>query len=115
MRQEILLTVNDFSAHSGIPTIDLCLLLMQCCQRAQRSQASNIAFLPCPLNMISLDSQNLLIICTVDKHYSEVLQQFLDSYLKIDEPLPFFTSEKVCLFKIHFLYCIVNKIQIYEI
>lgn len=37
------------------------------------------------------------------------------SYLKIGEPLPFFTSEKVCLFKIHFLYCIVNKIQIYEI
>lgn len=55
--------------------LDLCLLLMQCCQRTQRSQASNIDFQPCPLNMISLDSQNLLIVCTVDEHYSEVLQQ----------------------------------------
>ncbi len=88
--------------------------VMKCCLRARRPQASNKGFRPCPLRTeISPVSLNLLMmLCTVDDEiynafaisrwgtlflkYSTI---FLRTLSQIWEPLPIFTSERLCLSK----------------
>ncbi len=90
--------------------------MMRCCLRAQRPRASNKGLWPCPLHIpyeISLVSLNLLmILCTVDDeicrafaiwHWGMLFLKYSTIFLRTlsqtGEPLPIFTSERLCLFK----------------
>ncbi len=98
----------------SIPGTESCRWVMQCHLRARRPRASNKGLRPCPLRTeISPVSLNLLMmLCTVDDEickafailrwetlflmYSTI---FLCTLSQIGEPLPIFTSERLCLSK----------------
>ncbi len=101
-------------AHLVMSMTESCRWVMQCRLRARRPRASNKGLRPCPLcTEISPVSLNLLMmLCTVDDEickafaiwcwgtlflkYSTI---FLRTLSQIGEPLPIFTSERLCLSK----------------
>ncbi len=101
-------------AHLVMSMTESCRWVMQCRLRAQRPQASNKGLRPCPLRTeISPVSLNLLMmLCTVDDEICKVFAIwrcgtlflkystiFLHTLSQIGEPLPIFTSERLCLSK----------------
>ncbi len=100
-------------AHLVMSMTESCRWVMQCCLRARRPRATNKGLRPCPLcTEISTVSLNLLMLCTADDEickafaiwrwrtlflkYSTI---FLRTLSQIGEPLPIFTSERLCLSK----------------
>ncbi len=94
-----------------------CRWVMQCRLRARRPQTSNEYLWPCPLcTAISPVSLNLLMmLCTVDDDIGKAFEiwrwgtLFLNYFtiiLQVGEPLPIFTSERLCLSKTSLLYLI---------
>ncbi len=101
-------------AHLVMSMTESCRWVMQCRSRARKPRASNKGLRPCPLRTeITPVSLNLLMtLCTVDDEicknfaiwrwgtlflkYSTI---FLDTLSQIGEPLPIFTSERLCLSK----------------
>ncbi len=85
-----------------------CRWVMQCRLRARRPRASNKGLRPCPLcTKISPVSLNLLmLLCTVDDEICKAFgiwrwgtfsTIFLRTLSQIGDPLPIFTSERLCL------------------
>ena len=88
----------------------ICPFQMSLCPdlRAWKSRTSSIDFHLCSLftEISPVSLYLLMVLCTVDdwskfsksyikKHYSEIAPQFEDSFWKIAEPLPIFTSERL--------------------
>ncbi len=118
MARRIVFTNSGFCkyswAHLVMSMAESCRWVMQWRLRAQRPRASNKGIRPCPLRTeISSVYMNLLMmLCTVDYEickafaiwrwgmlflkYSTI---FLSTLSQIEEPLPIFTSERLCLSK----------------
>ncbi len=116
MARWIVLTNSGFWkcswAHLVMSMIESCRWVMQCCLRAKRPRASNKILQPCPLRTeMSPVSLNLfMMLCTVDDevckaiailHWGTLFLKcyaiFLRTLSQIAEPLPIFTSERLCL------------------
>ncbi len=96
--------------------------VMQCCLKARKPQVSNKGLRPCLLFIeISAVSRNLLMmLCTVDNeickafaiwHWGTLFLKYSTFFSctlsQIGEPLPIFTSERLCLSKTSILYLIM--------
>ncbi len=118
MAQRIVFTDSDFWkyswAHLVMSITESCRWVMQCRLRAWRPRASNKVLLPCPIRTeISPVSLNLLMmLCISDDeickafaiwHWGTLFLMystiFLHTLSLIGEPLPIFTSERLCLSK----------------
>ncbi len=101
-------------AHLVMSMTEWCRWVIQCRLRARRPRASNKGLQPCPLHTeISLVSLNLLMmLCSVDDeickafaiwHWGTMFLKYSTIFLRtlsqIEEPLPIFTSERLCLSK----------------
>ncbi len=100
-------------AHLVMSMTESCRWVMQCRLRARRPRASNKGLRPCPLRTeISPVSLNLMMLCTVDDeickafaiwHWGTLFLKYSTIFLRtlsqIGEPLPIFTSERLCLSK----------------
>ncbi len=99
-------------AHLVMSITESCQWVMLCRLRARRPRASNKGLRPCPLHTeISPVSRNLLMmLCTVDDDMCKAFAiwnwgilvlkystMFLHTLSQIGEPLPIFTSERLCL------------------
>ncbi len=104
-------------AHLVMSMTESCRWVMQCRLRARRPRASNKGLRPCPLcTEISPVSLNLLMmLCTIDDEICQIFAIwhwgtlflkystiFLRTLSQIGEPLPIFTSERLCLSKTAF-------------
>ncbi len=120
--RRIVFTVSGFWkyswAHLVMSMIESCRWVMKCRLRARRPRASNKGLRSCPLHKeIDPVSLNLLMmLCTADDeickafavwHWGTLFLKFssifLCTLLQIGEPLPIFTSERLCLSKTSFL------------
>ncbi len=118
MARRIVFTDNGFWkyfwAHLVMSMIESCRWVMQCRLRARRPRASNKGLRPCPLHteIFPVSLNLLMMLCTVDDEISKAFAIwrrgtlflkystiFLHTLSQIGEPLPIFTSERLCLSK----------------